>query len=82
MTDKTFTFTIEQIKDIYRAGIKRGNDEQSAYDWGARASGNQYDECVEAIHDIINEGKKWTIDGWPDDYVEWSVVESWFKEKK
>lgn len=79
MTDKTFTFTIEQIKDIYRAGIKRGNDEQCAYDWGNRASGGEYDECVEAIHDIINKDK----DYWSDpDYINWDTIESWFKEKK
>lgn len=78
MTDKTFTFTIEQIKDIYRAGIRRGSDEQSAHDWGCRASGKTFDECVEAVHDIVNEGKKWG----EDDYIEWSAVESWFKEKK
>ena len=79
MTDRTFTFTIEQIKEIYRAGIKRGNDEQCAYDWGTRASGGEYDECVEVIHDIVNKGK----DIWDDpDYITWNTIESWFKEKK
>ena len=78
MTDKTFTFTVEQIKDIYRAGIERGADEASAYNCGSRAYGKQYDNCVEAVYDIINEGKKYPIGN--ADYVEWSVVESWFKE--
>ena len=77
MTGKTFTFTIEQIKDIYQAGIRRGENQQCAYDWGSRAGGGEYDECVEAIHDIVNEGKQW---GAPD-YTEWGVIESWFKEK-
>jgi hypothetical protein len=78
MTDKTFTFTIEQIKQIYQAGIRRGNEEQSAYDWGGRASGGEYDECVEAIHDIVNEGTQW---GAPN-YTEWGAIEAWFKENK
>ncbi|CAB4131714.1 hypothetical protein UFOVP132_224 [uncultured Caudovirales phage] len=79
MTDKTFTFTIEQIKEIYRAGIRRGSDEQCAYDWGTRASGGEYDECIEVIHTIVNEGK----DVWDDpDYSDWKVIESWFKETK
>ena len=78
MTDRTFTFTIEQIKDIYRAGIRRGENQQCAYDWGARASGGEYDECVEAIHDIVNEGFKWG-DG---AYTSYGDVEDWFKEKK
>ena len=78
MTDKTFTFTIEQIKDIYRAGIKRGSDEQCAYDWGTRAGGSEYDECVEAIHDIVNEGFKWGDAA----YTSYGDVEEWFKEAK
>ena len=79
MTDKTFTFTVEQIKDIYRAGIERGADEASAYNCGSRAYGKQYDNCVEAVYDIINEGKKWPIDA-HEDYVEYEIVEKWFKE--
>ena len=76
MTDKTFTFTIEQIKDIYQAGIRRGESQQSAYDWGSRASGDEYDECVEAIHDIVNEGFKWGDVG----YTHYTDVEDLFKE--
>ena len=79
MTVKTFNFTIEQIKEIYQAGIRRGSDEQCAYDWGTRASGGEYDECIEVIHTIVNEGK----DVWDDpDYSDWKVIESWFKETK
>ena len=77
MTVKTFTFTIEQIKDIYQAGIRRGENQQCAYDWGTRAGGGEYDECVEAIQDILNEGIKWGEEG----YTDHDVVESWFKEK-
>ena len=78
MTDKTFTFTIEQIKDIYRAGIRRGENQQCAYDWGTRAGGGEYDECVEAIYDIVNEGFKWG----DDNYTSYGEVENWFKEAK
>ena len=78
MTDKTFTFTIEQIKDIYQAGIRRGENQQCAYDWGTRASGGEYDECVEAIHDIVNEGVKWGDSA----YTSYGDVEDWFKEAK
>ena len=44
MTDKTFTFTIEQIKEIYSAGIRRKENQQCAYDWDTRAGGGEYDE--------------------------------------
>ena len=30
-----FKFTIDQIKDIYRAGIRQGIDEATAFDWKA-----------------------------------------------
>lgn len=75
MTDRTFTITIEQIKSIYSAGVRRGSDEQCAYEWGSRASGDHYDECVEAVQDIVNEGIKWGEEG----YTDYNVVESWFK---
>jgi hypothetical protein len=75
MTDKTFTFTIDHIKQIYKAGIRRGGDEQCAHDWGCSPSGKEYDECVEAIHDIVNEGIKWGEEG----YTDYPVVEEWFK---
>ena len=71
MTDKTFTFTIEQIKEIYDAGYRRYHDEQCAY------SGKYYDNCKEVIHDIVNEGVKWGDVG----YIHYTDVEDWFKEK-
>ena len=75
MTDKTFTFTIEQIKEIDCAGIRRGENQQCAYDWGTRASGGEYDECVEAIHDIVNKDFK----RGDDNYTSYGEVENWFK---
>ena len=76
MTDKTFTFTIEQIKSIYKAGIRRGEEVQSAYDWGSSPTSKEFDECVSAIYDIVNEGK----DFFAEDRVDYSTVEKWFKE--
>ena len=76
MTDKTFTFTVEQIKAIYRAGIRRGEEVQSAYDWGSTASGWQYDELVSAIDDIVNENKPWGA----DDRVDWNTIKDWFRD--
>lgn len=78
MSEKTFTFTIEQIKDIYRAGIRRGEEEASAYEWGSSASGSDIDNCVEAVCDIINEGIQWS----DEKYTDFSTVEKWFKENK
>lgn len=75
MTDKTFTFTIDQIKEIYRAGISRGHEEECAYQHGSNYSGWTYTNLVETIHDFTNEGKRWT----DADYINYDVVESWFK---
>lgn len=72
---QTFTFTIEQIKEIYNAGIVRGSDEASAYNCGAYTSGKQYDGCVDVIFYIVNDGKKW---GEPE-YTNYNEVEEWFK---
>jgi hypothetical protein len=75
MADKTFTFTIEQIKEIYRAGIRRGIDVQSAYDWGSSPTSKEFDECVSVIYDIVNEGINWGKEG----YTDYPVIESWFE---
>ena len=75
MTDRTFTWTIDQIKAIYAAGIRRGNDEQCAYDWGCGTKGGEYDELVYAIDDIINKGKAW---GDPD-HTDLKEIEGWVK---
>ena len=48
--------TMKQIKEIYEAGIKRGNDESTSYEWGESPSGNKYDYLVDALHHIINHG--------------------------
>ena len=75
MTDKTFTFTVEQIKEIFRAGISRGAEEECSFQCGSRATGWEFDKCVEAIHDIVNEGKDWREEGFVDIFE----VERWFK---
>ena len=49
--------TIEQIKDIYRAGIRRGHDEATAFDCGSITHYPWITELEEAMYDILNEGK-------------------------
>lgn len=75
MTDKTFTLTIDQIKEIYNAGIRRGEETECAYQHGSRTMGGTFDQCVDALYDIVNEGKSFN----DDDHVGYGVVESWFK---
>ena len=75
MTDRTFTFTIEQIKQIFEAGIRRGSEEEASYQCGSRTCGNKFDQCVEVVTDIINEGKKWGEESHTDIFE----VERWFK---
>lgn len=77
MTDRNFTFTIEQIKDIYRAGIRRGQEENSAFECGSSPTSKQYDELEEAVHTIINDGKNWE----QEDYVSIFTIERWFRDK-
>jgi hypothetical protein len=75
MTDKKFTFTIEQIKQIFEAGIRRGAEEEASFQCGSRTCGGKFDQCVETVFDIVNEGKKWGEEDWVDIFV----VDSWFK---
>jgi len=70
------TLTIEDIKEIYQAGIRRGEEQQSAYDWGSSPMSKKFDDCISALYDIVNKNKN-SIDH--DDYIKYSVVERWFK---
>jgi hypothetical protein len=49
-----FTLTMDQIKTIYEAGIRRGADEGTAYEWGGQTSGGKFDELTDTMHDILN----------------------------
>lgn len=78
MTEKTFTFNIDQVKAIFRAGVSRGAEEECAFQCGGRVSSKEFDELVNVIYDIVNEDKKWGEDG----HTEFDVIESWFERKK
>jgi len=65
----------KMLKAVYQAGIRRGNDEASAYDWGTSPSGGEYDNLAEAIHDTVNDGKDYASLG----YHSWDSVEAWVK---
>ena len=76
MTDgKTFTLTQEQVIDIFKAGIRQAA-EGACFQAGCRPEGRQRDELINAVYDIVNEGKNF-IDN--NDYINHDVVESWFK---
>lgn len=71
----THTFTVDQIKEIYNAGVKRGNDEAVAFEWGGAPQGNFFDGFIDAVHEIVNEGIKF------DDprYVDYDTVKIQFE---
>ena len=63
---KTFTFTTEQIRDIFRRG----------FDYGERYDHDTDGGITDVIHDIVNEGVRWPS----DDYVSYDVIKEWFKK--
>ena len=69
----TFTLTANQVRQIYEAGIQRGNDESYRY-----VSLTKYWELYDEIHDIVNEGKEFGA----DDRIDYATVKSWFGESK
>lgn len=66
----TYILTMEQIKDIYRAGMNRGESEASAFDRGYSASGREYDNLEEVMCEILNCDKVWG----QKDYVEYDEI--------
>lgn len=49
MSETILTLTPAQVLAIYEAGVKRGNDEATSYEWGSHASGGKFDELENAI---------------------------------
>lgn len=74
----TFVLTAEQIKDIYRAGMRHGEEEATSSQCGSRVTGHEYDELIDAIHTIVNEGVRFE----EQSYIRYNTVEDWFKKKK
>ena len=68
---KTFTFTVEEVKEIYEAGIRQGFEEYERY-----IPAKRYDELYEAIRDIHNDHAV----NYPHDWVTVVHVREWFGE--
>lgn len=73
--NKNFTFTAEQVREIFRAGVSHGESRQSAWECGSSCHEREINCIVEAVNDIVNDGVKW------DDTrrVSWDTIEGWFK---
>lgn len=72
---KTFEFVIEDIKAIFEAGIRRGQEEATAFEWGSNSSGNKFDGCIDEFYNIINKEKPWDA----DNIVPYDEIKNWFK---
>jgi hypothetical protein len=49
MSDVKYELTAEQIKDIYRAGIREGNDEATSFECGSSRFVSTYDYLEEVL---------------------------------
>jgi hypothetical protein len=68
VTDKTFTMTMAQMKAMFDAGVRCGED--------AWPTSTPYADFVEAVYEFVNEGMKWGEEG----YTDWDVVEAMVKK--
>lgn len=75
---KTFTMTMAQMRAMFDAGSRHGESCASAYNAGSWRYGDPDADFVEAVEEVVNEGKKWG----DDDHVAWDVVEAMVKENK
>jgi hypothetical protein len=74
---KTLTLDMKQLMEIFEAGVARGEDEQSSYDWGTRASGTRKEKFADAIYDIVNVGLKWDD---PRKVERETIQDQWLKD--
>jgi len=71
---QTVTLTLEQVREIYKAGIERGSSEATAFEWGSSPGGKAEDELANAIHEIANAGKDFDH----PQYVQYGGVDDMF----
>ena len=58
MTERTFT--IEEIKQIFRAGVQQGEDQSSAFDWGESSKQSTDEAFKSVIEEILYErSREW-----------------------
>jgi hypothetical protein len=60
------------LLEVYRAGVRRGSEEATSFDWGEHPSGKWEDELVEALYYHLNGNTKWGEPG----YLDWNAIES------
>ncbi len=60
------TLTAKQVRAIYDAGRKRGNDEAVSYEWGTRPQGDRYDDLRDELV-------------WRDDLKSDEARDAWWK---
>jgi hypothetical protein len=69
-----FTLTLDQIKDIFTAGERWGEESATAYQCGANPCGKRIDALTDALHEVVNE-VPWDS----PHYVQWETVKNWMK---
>jgi hypothetical protein len=65
---KTFEFTIEEIRRIFEAGVRHGEDVQSSHDWGTTPQNNANQEIISVLQDILYDRRR---EEHPDAYDTW-----------
>jgi hypothetical protein len=73
---KTMTLTFDQIEEIYQAGVERGNDEATSYDWGSSPRNAYLDNLIDAISEIVNKDKEW------DNRISDEEIKTWIVKPK
>lgn len=59
MDETTIALTMAQIKDIFREGCRRGENEATAFEWGSHCFGTRDGDLADAICEVLNDGVAW-----------------------
>ena len=67
-------FTVDELRQIFKAGVEQGQDEATSYDWGQPSRHESYRAFFEAVRDVLiaRKGGQW---------VECEVVEALIGKK-
>jgi hypothetical protein len=54
----TITLTEQELVAVFAAGVKQGNDEATAHDWGSRPDTTAQQALLDALQELLYERRK------------------------
>ena len=73
----SFSLNYEQLREIFRAGEKFGEDRATAFEWGSGFYLKADDELGDALCEVLNGDTRWGAPG----YIDYADARQWARDE-